>query len=122
MSSRPTRTPVRTGGVVTAPSAATRDPHRVSCNYEEGHTGWVSLRDYAVDHAPGWQHWQAFRESLVNKSVPTKLRLLREWPLTSKWNVIRVLNYTRSLRGAWNTFPQVKAFNEYVNQVYSDRY
>jgi len=76
----------------------------------EGGT-WEQQVHYSVYHAPRWQAWQQFRRSLVGQSPDEKLRLLKQWPLATRADNVRVLNYTRSLRGSWSQYPLIRTFS-----------
>lgn len=95
------------------------DPHReAGCNWQRGNRRWVSLLDYAVYHAPGWEAWQRYRKAMVGMKTDQKLKVLKQWPLNSVWDLIRVLNYTRSLRALWGGHPSLVDYNRYVNSLY----
>jgi hypothetical protein len=93
------------------------DPHRLAgCNWdgtvpEKGEPpSWFSDLDWAVYHAPGWEHWQAFRASLVGTPIPERLDQIWMWVHSHPTNLaetIRVVNLLRSLRGMDSKFPQI---------------
>jgi len=87
----------------------TSDPHRrAGCRWVKGDNTWLSQLDWAVYHAPGWERWQEFRKRLVGRSSADKLAKLRAWPTNTPQDVLRVMNYCRSMRGQWATEPGFK--------------
>jgi hypothetical protein len=102
-----------------------QDPHReAGCrwNGNDGLKGsWFSILDWAVYHADGWQKWQAFRESMVRKSTTYKLERLYQWRRahTSVQDLIRVMNYLRSMRGVWHNYPNMRDWHGALYSAYT---
>ena len=91
------------------------DPHRkAGCKYD-GSLSWQSQVDWAVYHAPGWEAWQEKRAKMVGTTNQEKLRVLQAHPQESRQDVIRVLNYCRSMRGQWSVEPGFKALAAKLN-------
>jgi hypothetical protein len=101
------------------------DPHRAAgCHWkgEDGISGsWISQLDWAVYHAEGWQQWQRFRMGLVGIPVKEKLSKLYQWKRahTTVQDLIRVLNYLRSLRKEWRNLPNLKDWHGALHQQYN---
>jgi hypothetical protein len=104
------------------------DPHRVAgCNFTGSLTDWFSELDWAVYHAEGFEEWQEFRAGLVGTPIIARVEKLRarlpEEPAVQGTPehaaIVRVLNYTRSLRGLWSKFPCVPELNVQANDLYA---
>jgi len=99
------------------------DPHRsAGCKYQPESDSWPSQVDWAVYHAPGFEAWQELRASMVGMETNEKLAKLRSWwtAHSSKQDVIRILNYTRSLRGQWGAYPAIRQMNESFNRKWAE--
>jgi hypothetical protein len=81
---------------------------------------WLEQLDWAVYHAPQWQMWQAFREALVLQQPVRRLNILDRWPTDTAQDLIRVLNYTRSMRSFWKDFPGWEKLSAELHQRYQD--
>jgi hypothetical protein len=101
------------------------DPHRATgCHWshEVGIVGsWFSQLDWAVYHAEGWQQWQEFRSDLVGKPLEMKLRRLYQWNRSHRGvqDLIRVMNYLRSLRGQWSALPNLRDWHNALKHKYN---
>lgn len=114
------------------------DPHRGKCWWDgkedQTQSGWFSLLDWSVYHAPGWSLWQEFRASLVGQAMPLRAHRVSEWwseavspcagdgeqecycdPADQLADAVRCVNVLRSLRGQFSAHPELRELLDRLN-------
>lgn len=125
----------------------TIDPHRGRCWWDgaadQRHANWLSLLDWSVYHAPGWELWQTFRESLKGQDMTLRANRISEWwreAISDRCphgrncecreveepqelaDAVRVVNVLRSLRGQFSAHPELRALLAKLNPELSRRW
>lgn len=111
------------------------DLHRTRChwdgNQDQSRSGWFSLLDWAVYHAPGWEQWQEFRASLVGRPMEARAHWVWEWwwkttrtadPSQELADAVRCVNVLRSLRGQFSAHPELKTLLDKLNPELEKRW
>lgn len=107
------------------------DPHRGKCWWDgkppSNETKWLSLLDWSVYHAPGWEDWQAFRSSLIGQPMELRAKRVGQW-----WEeahrenelaeIVRCVNVLRSLRGQFKECHELRELLDKLNPELSSRW